>query len=146
MTKSSWLMNRVASRLKSVVPANDLKSLNRLSLSNERKINIRKRIRDDFFKLLLNLRKKMRNLSDGWSSIPKRTLKNVFKINFLFSTELKALEDVLLMTLSQPRCRHVSLIHLEIRRRRCLTLSVLVKCLLYLNFPEIMLMKNVSVG
>lgn len=30
MTKSSWLMNKVASKLKSVVPANDLKSLNRL--------------------------------------------------------------------------------------------------------------------
>lgn len=36
MTKSSWLMKRVARRLSSVVPANDLKSLNRLRIERRR--------------------------------------------------------------------------------------------------------------
>lgn len=37
MTNSSWLMNKVASKLKSVVPANDLKSLNRLEIERKKK-------------------------------------------------------------------------------------------------------------
>lgn len=37
MTNSSWLMNKVASKLRSVVPANDLKSLNRLSRGGKRR-------------------------------------------------------------------------------------------------------------
>lgn len=37
MTNSSWLMNNVASRLSRVVPANDLKSLNKLINGREKK-------------------------------------------------------------------------------------------------------------
>lgn len=37
MTNSSWLMNNVASKLNSVVPANDLKSLNKLKRKQQKK-------------------------------------------------------------------------------------------------------------